>query len=432
MKGKTLMKILIKNGRVINPATGTDKILDLFIVDDKVELIENNINVDADLIYDATGCFVMPGLIDLHVHLREPGFEYKETILTGSKAAAKGGFTTVCAMPNTKPVVDNLDTLDLLINKAKTESDINILFLGSVTKGLEGKELSPIKEMKQKGICAISEDGKSVMDEIVYKKAMEIAANEKVPVFAHCEEITLVNGGVINLGLKSEELGLNGISNESEDVIIDRDIKMAKEVGARLHICHCSTEGSYEIIKEAKKEYKNLTAEVCPHHFTLTDGDIISDDSNYKMNPPLRSEKDKNALIKGLNEDVFQVIATDHAPHHQDEKNQPLSKAPFGIVGLETAVSLTITELLNKNIITPMQMAEKMSYNPAKILNINKGNIDIGSIADITIINPTEEYEIDSNEFLSKSKNTPFNGKKVKGRVVCTIVNGKVVYKYDK
>lgn len=426
------MKILIKQGRVINPATGTDQISDLYIVDDKVIEIENDIKNNADLIIDATGCFVMPGYIDLHVHLREPGFEHKETILSGSNSAAKGGFTTICAMPNTNPATDSAEIVRYVVEKAKKESIVNVIPIGAITKGQNGEVLSDISQMKKAGIYALSEDGKSVMEPGIYKEAMKIAALENLPIFAHCEDINLVQAGVINKGKKSEELGLKGISNESEDIIIKRDIEMARETGVKLHICHCSTFGSMEILRDAKAQGFDVTGEVCPHHFTLTEDDILLEDSNYKMNPPLRTIKDRDALIQGLKENVFDVIATDHAPHHEDEKAKSINEAPFGIVGLETAAALTVTELLDKGILTPIQMAEKLSYNPARILGINKGDISVGNIADITILNPTEEYVIDIADFVSKSKNTPFNGKKVKGRIMYTIVEGKVAYKYDK
>jgi len=426
------MKILIKNGRVINPATGIDEVSDLLIVDDKVEAIENNIKDKTDLIVDASGCFVMPGFIDLHVHLREPGFEHKETIATGSKSAARGGFTTICAMPNTNPVIDSGEMVKYIVEKSKQEAIVNVIPIGAITKGQTGKELSEISEMKKNGIHALSEDGKSVMEVDIYKEAMKVAAKEKLPIFAHCEDITLVEGGIINKGKKSEELCLKGISNESEDIIIKRDIELANEAGVKLHLCHCSTAGSFELLKEAKEKAFDVTGEVCPHHFTLTEEDIVADNSNYKMNPPLRTTKDRDALLRGLKEDVFDVIATDHAPHSENEKAVSICKAPFGIVGLETAVALTVTELLKKGIITPMKMVEKLSYNPAKILGIDKGNIEVGKIADITILNPDIEYTIDASKFESKSKNTPFIGKTVKGRVMFTIVEGKVVYKYDK
>lgn len=424
------MKTLIKGGRVINPATNTDEIRDL--------LIENGIIIksspgikdysEVDNEIDAEGCFVMPGLIDLHVHLREPGFEHKETIETGTKAAARGGFTSVCPMPNTKPATDCAETVQWVVNKAKEVSPVNVLPVGAVTIGQAGKENTDIEAMKEAGIYAISEDGKSVMDSGIYRKAMKEAARLNIPVMAHCEDINLVEGGALNAGKKAETMGIKGISNAVEDIIAARDIMLAKETGATLHLCHCSTKDSVEMVRQAKADGIKVTAEVCPHHFTMCEDDIAEDDANYKMNPPVRGKEDLEALRKGLHDDVFDVISTDHAPHSAEEKAVGIAKAPFGIVGSETAVCLTITELVEKGVITPMQMAAKMSYNPAKVLGIDKGDISEGKVADITIINPTEEYIIDVNEFASKGKNTPFNGKKVRGRVKYTIVAGDVVY----
>lgn len=424
------MKTIIKGGRVINPATNTDEVRDIVIENGIVIKSEKNIAdlSDVDKTIHAEGCYVMPGLIDLHVHLREPGFEHKETIETGTKAAAKGGYTSVCPMPNTKPATDCKETVAWVVNKAKEVSPINVLPVGAVTIGQAGKENTDIAAMKEAGIYAISEDGKSVMNSGIYRKAMKEAARLNIPVFAHCEDINMVEGGALNAGKKAEELGVKGITNAVEDVIAARDIMLAKETGARLHLCHCSTIDSVEMVRQAKADGIKVTAEVCPHHFTLCEEDIDCDDANYKMNPPVRGRKDLEALRQGLHDDVFDVISTDHAPHHADEKAVGIARAPFGIVGSETAVALTITELVDKGVLTPMQMAEKMSCNPAKILGIDKGDISEGKVADITIINPSEEYVIDVNTFESKGKNTPFNGRRVKGRVKYTIVAGDVVY----
>ena len=422
------MTILIKNGRVINPSENLDKVMDIFVEDGIIKEKAESIEKQADTVIDAAGCYVMPGLIDLHVHFRDPGLTYKEDIETGSKAAAKGGFTTVCCMPNTKPVVDNVETVKYIIEKGEKTGLTNVLPVGAVTKNMAGVEITDVEELKKAGICAISEDGKSVMNSGVYRKAMKNAAKANVPVLAHCEDINLVEGGVINLGDKSSELGVKGISNAVEDVIAMRDIMLAKETGATLHLCHCSTKDSVEMVKRAKEEGIKVTAEVCPHHFSMCSDDITSNDGNFKMNPPLRAREDMEALIKGLQDDIMDVISTDHAPHSAEEKAKDLEHAPFGIVGLETSVALTVTNLVKKGYLTPMQMAAKMSYNPAKVLGIPKGTLDEGKIADITIINPDNEYTIDVNTFESKGKNTPFDGYKVSGEVEYTILNGKVVY----
>ena len=422
------MTILIKNGRLINPSENLDKVMDIFVEDGIIKEKAESIEKQADTVIDAAGCYVMPGLIDLHVHFRDPGLTYKEDIETGSKAAAKGGFTTVCCMPNTKPVVDNVETVKYIIEKGEKTGLTNVLPVGAVTKNMAGVEITDVEELKKAGICAISEDGKSVMNSGVYRKAMKNAAKANVPVLAHCEDINLVEGGVINLGDKSSELGVKGISNAVEDVIAMRDIMLAKETGATLHLCHCSTKDSVEMVKRAKEEGIKVTAEVCPHHFSMCSDDITSNDGNFKMNPPLRAREDMEALIKGLQDDIMDVISTDHAPQSAEEKAKDLEHAPFGIVGLETSVALTVTNLVKKGYLTPMQMAAKMSYNPAKVLGIPKGTLDEGKIADITIIDPDKEYTIDVNTFESKGKNTPFDGYKVSGEVEYTILNGKVVY----
>lgn len=426
------MSILIKNGRVIDPDTKTDEVLDMYIADDKIEAVGKDLEQEADTVVDAEGCYVMPGLIDLHVHLRDPGLTYKETVESGARAAAHGGFTTILAMPNTKPVTDDRLNVRYVHNKAKMNAPIRVLQVGAVTKGQLGKELADIRGMAQEGAPAISEDGKSVMDSGIYRQAMKIAKECQIPVFAHCEDINLVEGGVVNADPKMEAMGLKGISNAVEDIIVARDILLAKETGVKLHLCHCSTKDSVRMVREAKKEGVCVTAEVCPHHFTLSTEDIDSKDANYKMNPPLRTREDVEALREGLKEDIMEVIATDHAPHSAEEKQRPIEKAPFGIVGLETAVALTITELVDTGILTPMQMAEKMSYNPARIIGLDRGSLAVGKAADVVVIDPEETYAIDVNTFESKGRNTPFHGRKVKGKVKMTIYNGQIAYQDEK
>lgn len=434
------MTVLIKNGRVLDPSQNLDKICNILIKEDRIAEIFDSEKVmeasdgaesSADTVIDADGCFVMPGLIDLHVHLREPGFEYKETVRTGSMAAARGGFTTICPMPNTSPVTDTPQKIEALLKKAAEVSPVNICPVGAVTVGQQGEELTDIAGMAEAGALAISEDGKSVMNVKVYRQAMEEAARAGIVVMAHCEDRNLVGKGALNAGAAAERLGVEGITNAVEDVIVARDIVLAAETGARLHLCHCSTKGSTVILKVAKKEGIAVTGEVCPHHFALTEDDIKEDDANYKMNPPLRTREDVKALKEALRDDVMDVISTDHAPHSAEEKAKPIKDAPFGIVGLETAVPLTVTHLLAEGYLTPLKMAAKMSTNPAKILGIDKGTLKVGKIADVTIINPDEEYVIDKTAFASKGKNTPFDGKKVRGRVKYTIVSGRIVYRSE-
>lgn len=428
-KGNRNMKILIKNGRVLNPATNFDQVADVLIEEDKIVRIARYIDENADEVIDARGKFVMPGFIDLHVHFRDPGFTHKEDIITGAKAAAAGGVTTVCAMPNTKPAVDNMETLNYILDKAKNATT-NVCQLSAITKDMAGETLVDFKTMKEAGAIAFSEDGKSVMDINLYYEALKQIKDMDALVMAHCEEKNLVKDGAMNEGPVSQSLGIPGILNAVEDIITARDIFLANETGVRLHICHVSTEGAVRLIKMAKEMGINVTGEACPHHFILSDSVIDKDDANFKMNPPLRSEKDVKAIIEGLKTGVLDAISTDHAPHHKDEKSKGIKEAPFGIVGLETSAALTYTALVERGILTPLQMAEKMSYNPAKILKIDdkRGRIEEGMIADIVIFDPSEEVVIDAGKFRSKASNTPFDGKLVKGRVNCTILSGTIVF----
>ncbi len=438
------MKLLIKGGRVLNPADGTDETADVLIEDDKVVKIEKNCREKADRVIPAKGCYVMPGFIDMHVHFRDPGQVQKEDIYTGMQAAAHGGYTTVLAMPNTRPVVDTPDVVSYVHKKAESGNCINVLQVGTITKGQKGEELADIEGMAEAGIPALSEDGRSVMDTKLYRDAMLIAARLNLPVLAHCEDIRLVDGGVMNADEKAVELGMPGIPNSAEDVIIARDILLSKETGARLHLCHCSTKDSVAMVRAAKQAGLSVSAEVCPHHFTLTSDDITEyvpeiqggvmipqdtdADTNFKMNPPLRTKEDVEALKNGLKEGVMDVISTDHAPHTFQEKNTSMKKAPFGIVGLETAAALVHTELVLGGYLTPMQMAEKMSRNPAELIPVDRGDISSGKTADIVVFDPEETYVIDKNRFASKGRNTPFHGRKVTGKVKYTICGGRVVF----
>ena len=427
------MRTIIRGGRVLDPASSTDGIRDILVEDGIIKEVAEHISTDAENVIEAEGLYVMPGLIDLHVHFREPGFEHKETIRTGARAAARGGFTTVCVMPNTKPVVDSVEMVKYVIDKAKEVTDIHVLPIAAITAGQDGEFITDFENLYKNGAVAVSEDGKSVMNARVARQAMRLAAEVGIPVFAHCEDKNLVARGVMNAGNRAKELGLYGIMNAVEDVIVARDILLAKNTGARLHLCHCSTEGVAKMMEIVKEEgLDNITAEVCPHHFALSDEDIPSaEDTNYKMNPPLRSKEDVEAIKQALKDGVMEVISTDHAPHHADEKAKPFTQAPFGIVGLETAVALTITNLVRTGWLTPMQMIAYMSTNPSKVLGIDKGTLKPGSCADVTVIMPDESYVIDAASFASKGKNTPFDGQKVWGRVALTIADGKIIYENE-
>ncbi len=422
------MSLLIKNATVLNPGDGSERKADVFVEDGIISQIAEQIGRDADHVIDASGSYCMPGFIDMHVHLRDPGLTYKEDIATGGAAAIHGGFTTIVAMPNTKPVADCPEVIEYVKQKAAEETKAHVLQVGSVTKGMEGKELSDIRGMARAGCICISEDGKSVMDSGLYRDAMRIAAEEGMTVLAHCEDINLVRGGVLNEDEKARSLGLPGISNAVEDIIAARDILLAKETGVRLHLCHCSTKDSVAMVREAKADGVDVTAEVCPHHFSLSSDDIPGDDANYKMNPPLRTRRDVEALRLGLSEDIMDVIATDHAPHAAREKAVGIAKAPFGIVGLETAAALANTYLVRPGYLTMMQMAEKMSSNPARILGLDRGVIEVGSPADLTIFDADRTWVVDPAQFFSKGKNTPFAGMTLTGKVTATIVDGEVAF----
>ncbi len=433
------MSMLIRGGHLIDPEAGRDGIYDILVKDGVIaefaEWIQGESPVwedgIADEVINAEGKYVMPGFIDLHVHLREPGLEYKETIATGAMAAAAGGFTSICPMPNTKPSTDSPEKIKAVLEKAKTDAKIHILPVGAISIGQEGKELADIKGMVEAGAVAFSEDGKSVMNSALYAEGLKAAAEAGVPVFAHCEDIDLVRGGVMNAGKRAEELGLPGITNAVEDIITARDIFLARETGVKLHLCHCSTKDSVKMIALAKAEGLPVSGETGPHYFTMIDEEIPEDWGNYKMNPPLRGKDDKEALILALQDNVLEAIATDHAPHSKEEKEQSMRKAPFGIVGSETAYALTVTELVRTGKLTMTQLVERMSASPAKILGIPKGSLQVGMAADITIADTESSWVIDPERFYSKGRNTPFVGKEVYGKIYYTIADGKIAFRQE-
>ena len=399
------MRILIKNGRVIDPANDIDTFCDVLVENGKIAKI-GSFNATADKIIDASKKWVVPGLIDIHVHFREPGYEHKESIETGALAAAKGGFTTVCVMANTSPVIDNAEMVEFVTYKGKN-SVINILPVGAVTKGLAGNEITDFHAMSKVGAVALSDDGKYIEDASVMKAALIKAKELGLPIFSHCE-------------------CSNSIGDEIEINAIKRDIDLATEVGSALHICHISTAGGVTLVREAKSRGECITAEVAPHHFTLCLEEIPQNDTNYKMAPPINKKRDVLSIKEALRDGVINVIATDHAPHSINEKNQPYNDAPNGVIGLETAVPLAI-ELVREGWLTPSKLIEKMTINPARIIGIKKGTLSIGADADITIIDPEKKYVYDVNTSASKSRNSPFNGRKMQGFVDYTIYNGVII-----
>ncbi len=421
------MNTLLKNGTVLDYASKTNEKLDILIEDGKITKIEKNIEEKADKEIDCTNLYIMPGMIDMHCHLREPGFEYKETIETGSQSAVKGGFTTICPMPNTKPTPDNIETLKQIIQKGKEVSLCNVLPYASVTKGEKGEELVNFKELLEAGACGFSDDGMPVENARMIRDAM-LEVN-KIGSFLseHCEEKS-VSAGAINAGEIAEKLGVQGVLPEAEEIMASRDIVIAETNNLHTHICHISTKTSVNMIRDAKKRGVKVTCETCPHYYFFTQDEVLESGTNAKMNPPLRTEADKEAIIKGLQDGTIDAIITDHAPHSEEEKAKELSKAPNGIIGFETALAATITALVDKQKLSYLDMVRLMSYGPAKVLNIDRGEIKIGAVADLTIFDPNIEYIYTKESIVSKSKNTPFIGKKLKGQVVYTIVNGNIVF----
>ncbi|RJQ21222.1 MAG: dihydroorotase [Nitrospiraceae bacterium] len=428
------MNILIKNGRIIDPSQDIDKTGEILIKDGKIkELVFDRKRGSADAqkkfpdlrTIDASGCIVIPGLVDLHAHLREPGFEYKETIATGTKSAVRGGFTSICCMPNTNPVNDTITVTEFIIDKALKEGSCAVYPIGAITKGQKSEELAELEALKRTGCVAFSDDGRPVSNSLIMRRALEYSKVFDVPIISHCEDLSLSEGGVINEGFVSTILGLKGIPRAAEEIMVARDIALCELTGGRLHIAHVSTEGSVKFIREAKSRGINVTAETCPHYFSLTDEALISYDTNMKVNPPLRTEKDVEAIKEGLKDGSIDAIATDHAPHHVDDKNREFDSAAFGIAGLETALSLGL-QLVGQGVLDLKGLVTKMSLTPARIMGVPKGTLAADADADITIINLDNTYIVDSSRFLSKGKNSPFNGWSLKGTVEKTIFMGKI------
>jgi dihydroorotase len=422
------LKLLIKNSRIIDPANNIDDSLDIFIEGNIIKKVAKGIKAEASAkVIDAKGKIVAPGLIDIHTHLREPGFEYKETIRTGTMAAAAGGFTAICCMPNTNPINDNRAVTEFILSKTAREGIVNVLPIGAITKGLQGEELAEINDMVNAGCVAISDDGRGVMDAEVMRRGLEYTKAFDITVIAHCEDANLSSGGVMNEGFASTTLGLRGIPKAAEEVMVVRDIALAELTGARLHIAHVSSAGSVESIRIAKKRGVKVSCETCPHYFTLTEDAVIGYNTNAKVNPPLRTKEDVKAIKEGLKDGTIDIIASDHAPHAVHEKEIEFDYASFGMIGLETSLPL-ILNIVREGVLTLNDAIAKATINPARLLKLKKGTLSEGADSDITIIDTEKEWIVDVNNFKSKSKNTAFAGMKMKGRAVMTIVGGKIVY----
>lgn len=427
------MKLIIKNGLLINENGSLEK-KHLYIDNGQIVKISEHLSGEdqAEKVIDANGLFVSPGFIDVHVHLREPGGEHKETIETGTKAAAKGGFTTICAMPNTNPVPDSKEQILWLKKRIKETGKVRVLPYGSITKGLAGDQLNHFKELAEAGAFAFTDDGVGIQtaDRMYY--AMTEAAKVNKAIVAHCEDMSLVQGGVVHEGKVDKRLGLKGITSLAESVQIARDVLLAEQSGCHYHVCHISTKESVRIVRDAKRAGIHVTAEVSPHHLLLCEDDIPGDDANYKMNPPLRSREDQEALIEGLLDGTIDLIATDHAPHSEAEKRQGMEKAPFGIVGLETAFPLLYTNFVEKGVLSLKQLVDFLTKKPADIFNLPYGKLSEGSVADLVLIDMEQEETIDPATFVSKGKNTPFAGWTCKGWPLATIVSGEIVWEKER
>ena len=432
MNASSTQTLLIQGGHVIDPGR-INGIADVLIEQGKIAAVGANLTAQGKgkngsvQIIDARHKLVLPGFVDLHVHFREPGFEYKETIKSGTAAAAAGGFTAVCCMPNTQPVNDSQAITEFILEKARIAGNARVYPVGAITKGSEGKELAEIGDLRRAGCVAISDDGQPVMNSLVMRRAMEYALAFDLPVIDHCEDLHLSEGGCMNEGVVSTQLGLQGVPAAAEDVMVSRNLSLAELTGARLHLAHLSTAGSVRLVREAKARGIRVTAEACPHHFTLTEEAVRGFNTLAKMNPPLRAWDDVQAIKEGLRDGTIDVIATDHAPHATQEKLQDFAAAPNGIVGLETALSLTLV-LVEQGVLTLESAVAKLTKAPARAFSLNAGTLASGVDADVVIVDPQETWEIDPSRFRSKSRNTPFAGWKVKGRVHATLLGGRIVY----
>ena len=426
-----MASLLIKNGRVIDPASGHDGSADVLIEDGRIAAVARQLDHEGAEVFDAGGLVVAPGFIDLHVHLREPGIEHSETIETGARAAAAGGFTSICCMPNTLPVNDNATVTSYIIERARQYAAVNVFPIGAITKDSAGEELAAYGSMKNAGIVAVSDDGRPVMNARVMRRAMQMAKSFDLPVIDHCEDLNLSAGGDMHEGVPSTRLGLRGIPASSEDVMVARDILLAETAGARFHVAHISSRHSVHMVQFAKKRGLTVTCEATPHHFALTDADITSYDSSYKMKPPLRSDCDVAAVLEGIVSGTVDAIATDHAPHPGSEKMQEFEKCPFGIIGLETALGLSLEKLYHTGKISLMRLIELFTTGPARILHLDRGTLAPGAPADVTLFDTERAWTYDVNRSFSKSRNTPFDGWQFRGGPVATIVGGRIAWRLE-
>ncbi len=426
-----MSKLVIKNGRVVDPSQNLDRVCDVAIEDGTIREIGSNISSTGGDEFNASGWIIAPGFIDMHVHLREPGFEHAETIETGSRTAAAGGFTSICCMPNTQPVNDNATVTNYIRDQARRFASVNVYPIGAITKGSAGEELSAIASMKKAGIVAISDDGQPVMNARVVRRAMEFAQALDLALIEHCEDLHLSAGGDMHEGIESTRLGLRGIPRSSEDVMVARDILLAEVTECRYHVAHISSKNSVEMVAFAKGRGLRVTAEATPHHFALTDSGMRPYDSNYKMKPPLREQCDAKAVTEGLANGAIDAIATDHAPHPGAEKMQEFERCPFGIIGLETAIGLALEHLYHPGKLSLSRLVELFTQNPAHIISIDRGTLRVGAPADVTIFGLDHEWTYDVNRSPSKSRNTPFHGHKFRGGPVATIVGGQIVWRLE-
>ena len=423
------MALVIKNGRVIDPASNTDRVADVLIVDGSIAGVGANLSAPHAEVYDAAGMIVAPGFIDMHVHLREPGFEHAENIESGSRAAAAGGFTSICCMPNTKPVNDSATVTSYIVQQAKAKAVVNVFPIGAITKGSAGEELAALGAMKSAGAVAISDDGLPVMNARVMRRAMEFARSYDLPIIQHCEDLNLSAGGDMHEGVPSVRWGLRGIPAASEDVMVARDLVLTQLTGAQYHVAHISTRNAIAMVDYARRQGLPVTCETTPHHFTLADQDMAPYDSNYKMKPPLRAAFHREAAVAGLVAGTISAIATDHAPHAGSEKMQEFERCPFGIIGLETAVALALEELVAPGKIPLARMVELFTTGPNSVMRLSRGTLAPGAPGDVTVFSTDVEWTYDVNQSASRSRNSPFHGRKFKGGAMATVVAGEVVWK---